>query len=204
MSLFRRAAERRGQPADLLVVGIGNPGRSYAGTRHNVGAEVVQVLAGRRGATLKPSRREEASVAEVRLGDARVVLAVPSTYVNETGRCVAKLVPRHGVDDPERLVIVHDELDLEVGRLKVKAGGGLAGHNGLRSVRQHLGTDRFARVRLGVGKPPDPRSGADHVLRPPSKADRAELDVVVQEAADAVETIATEGIDAAMTRYNAR
>jgi PTH1 family peptidyl-tRNA hydrolase len=197
------AAERRGTPADLLVVGLANPGAEYAGTRHNVGAEVVELLAQRHGGSLKRSK-ERAVVDEVRVGALRMALAVPTTYMNLSGEAVAPLVRRYGIDDPHRLVIVHDELDLPVGKLKVKLGGGLAGNNGLKSVKAHLHTDDFARVRVGIGKPPGKAAGADHVLKRPGKADRLELDIVVVEAADAVELILTEGISVAMNRFNTR
>jgi peptidyl-tRNA hydrolase, PTH1 family len=204
MGLFGRrggAAERRGTPADLLVVGLGNPGGEYEGSRHNAGAKVVELLAERHGGTLKRTK-ERALVAEVRIDDRRVTLAFPQTYVNLSGESVALLARRHGIDDPERIVIVHDELDLPLGRVKVKQGGGLAGHNGLRSIKAHLHTDEFLRVRIGVGKPPTKERGADHVLRRPTKADRVELDIMVQEAADAVELILRDGVAAAMNRVN--
>lgn len=206
MSLFGRrgrAAARRGTPADLLVVGLRNPGSDYSGTRHNVGAEVVALLAGRHGGSFRRSR-ERADVAEVQMGGQRVVLALPQTFMNLSGEAVGPLVRRHGITDSATLVVVHDELDLEPGRVKVKQGGGLAGHNGLRSIKSHLRTQDFVRVRVGVGKPPASHSGKDHVLRKPSRAERAELDVAVAEAADAVETILTEGVEAAMTRFNSR
>jgi PTH1 family peptidyl-tRNA hydrolase len=117
---------------------------------------------------------------------------------------VAALARRHGITDPERIVIVHDELDLEPGRIKLKAGGGLAGNKGLQSVKAHLHTDGFVRVRIGVGKPPGRQSGADHVLRRPGKAEKAQLDVAIEEAADAVEAILAEGVAAAMNRFNTR
>jgi peptidyl-tRNA hydrolase, PTH1 family len=206
MSLFGRrgaAAERRGTPADLLVVGLGNPGGEYERSRHNVGAEAVALLAERHGGALKRSR-ERALVAEVRIGEQRVVLAFPQTYVNLSGEAVGMLVRRHGITDPTRIVVVHDELDLPLARVKVKQGGGLAGHNGLRSIKAHLHTDEFLRVRIGVGKPPSKEQGADHVLRRVSKRDRVELDIAVQEAADAVEAILADGVEAAMNRYNTR
>jgi len=206
MALFGRrgaAAERRGTPADLLVVGLGNPGSEYQASRHNVGAEVIELLAQRHGGTLKRTR-ERALVAEVRIEDDRVALAFPQTYMNLSGEAVALLVKRHGITDPERIVIVHDELDLPLGRIQVKRGGGLAGHNGLRSIKAHLHTDEFVRVRIGVGKPETKEQGADHVLRRPGKRDRLELDVSVNEAADAVELIRSEGVDAAMNRVNTR
>ena len=204
MALFGRggaAAERRGTPADLLVVGLGNPGAEYEGSRHNVGAEVVDVLADRHGGTLKRSK-ERALVAEVRIGEARVALAFPQTFMNLSGESVALLARRHGITDPTRIVVVQDELDLPLGRVKVKQGGGLAGHNGLRSIKAHLHTDAFLRVRIGVGKPVTKEQGANHVLKRVSKRERTELDVAVQEAADAVELILSDGIDVAMNRVN--
>ena len=204
MALFGRggaAADRRGTPADLLVVGLGNPGSEYEGSRHNVGAEVIDVLAERHGGTLKRSK-ERALTTEVRIDDRRVALAFPQTFMNLSGESVAMLVKRHGITDPERIVIVQDELDLPLARVKVKRGGGLAGHNGLRSIKAHLHTDAFLRVRIGVGKPATKEHGVDHVLKRVSKRDRVELDVAVERAADAVELILTEGIDAAMNRVN--
>ena len=203
--LRRRGAERerRGTPADLLVVGLANPGPEYEGTRHNIGAEVVQLLAERHGASLRKGK-ERAVSAEVTVDGQRLALAIPLTYMNLSGEAVAPLVRRHGIEDPARLVIVHDELDLPVGRMKLKLGGGLAGNNGLKSVKAHLHTADFGRIRIGIGKPPGRAEGADHVLKRPGKADRAELDIVVVEAADAVEAILHDGFSAAMTRYNAR
>jgi PTH1 family peptidyl-tRNA hydrolase len=166
-----------------------------------VGAEVVELLAQRHGGALKRTR-ERALVGEVRIDDQRVTLAFPQTYVNLSGEAVALLVRRHGITDPERIVIVHDELDLPLGRVKLKRGGGLAGHNGLRSIKAHLHTDAFLRVRIGVGKPRSKEQGADHVLRRMPKAERVELDVSVHEAADAVELILAKGVDAAMNQVN--
>lgn len=206
MSLFGRrgaAAERRGTPADFLVVGLGNPGADYERSRHNVGADAVALLAERHGGALKRSR-ERALVAEVRIGDLRVALAFPQTYVNLSGESVALLVRRHGITDPARVVVVHDELDLPLGRVKIKEGGGLAGHNGLRSIKAHLHTEDFLRVRIGVDKPPSKEQGASHVLRRVSKRERVELDIAVQEAADAVEAILADGVAAAMNRFNTR
>ncbi len=185
------------------MVGLANPGAEYAGTRHNVGGEVVEVLAERHRAKLRKGK-ERAMSDEVVVAGKRLALAVPITYMNLSGEAVAPLVRRHGIDDPHRLVVVHDELDLPIGRLKLKLGGGLAGNNGLRSIRSHLHTDDFGRVRIGIGKPVHKDRGADHVLKRPGKADRGELDVVVQEAADAVEMILAEGFAAAMNRYNTR
>ena len=193
--------ERRGTPADLLVVGLGNPGEEYAGSRHNSGADVVGVLAARHGGGLKRGK-ERALSGEVRVGGQLVALAVPLTYYNDSGLAVAALVRRHGIEDPERVVVVHDELDLPLGTVRVKVGGGLAGNNGLKSIKAHLHSDAFCRVRIGVGKPPGRMQGADHVLRRPGKAERTELDIAIQVAADAVEIIATDGPAAAMNKVN--
>ena len=195
-----RLRPRRGTPADLLVVGLGNPGDEYRGSRHNLGAEVVELLAKRHGGRLR-KRKERALVDEVTIDGRRVALAIPLTYVNDSGHAVGALVRRFGVD-PEQLVVVHDELDLPVAELKVKSGGGLAGHNGLRSIVAHLHTQDFQRVRIGVGKPVSKERGADHVLNRFSKRERAEVEVTVEQAADAVETIVRDGVDAAMNRFN--
>jgi PTH1 family peptidyl-tRNA hydrolase len=195
-----RLRPRRGTPADLLVVGLGNPGDEYRGSRHNLGAEVVELLAKRHGGRLR-KRKERALVDEITIDGRRVALAIPLTYVNDSGHAVGALVRRFGVD-PEQIVVVHDELDLPVAELKVKSGGGLAGHNGLRSIVAHLHTQDFQRVRIGVGKPVSKERGADHVLNRFSKRERAEVDVTVEQAADAVETILRDGVDAAMNRFN--
>ncbi len=189
-------------PVDLLVVGLGNPGDEFSRTRHNVGAEVVELLARRHGGKLHGSKGRARSD-EVRIGEKRVALAVPLTYMNDSGEAVAGLMRRLGIE-PDRIVIVHDELDLPPAVLRVKLGGGLAGHNGLRSIKQHLHTDDFVRVRIGVGKPPSKERGADHVLSRVSKREREAMDVTIEEAADAVERIVTDGVDAAMNRYNTR
>jgi peptidyl-tRNA hydrolase, PTH1 family len=171
-----------------------------------VGADCVALLADRHGERLAHSRKEHAEVAELRPAPSmkRLVVAFPSTYYNEAGRAARALVLRHGIDDPGKVVVVHDELDLPVGRLKVKSGGGLAGNKGLRSIKANLGTDDFARIRIGVDKPPNTQQGADHVLRKPGKRERKELDIAIAEAAEAVEVILTDGIDQAMARYNRR
>jgi len=180
---------------------LGNPGAKYEGTRHNIGVEVVEALVQRHHGKLKKGR-ELALVDQVRIGDKLVALAFPQTFMNESGRSVAQLIRRYGIDDLSCLVVVHDELDLKVGRVKVKLGGGLAGHNGLKSIRDHLHSADFGRVRIGVSKPPGNKSGVDHVLRRPSKTERTELDVVVVEAADAVEAVLEVGYKVAMNRFN--
>ena len=197
--MFRRSP-RSGASADLLVVGLGNPGEEYVKTRHNVGAEVVELLARRHGGKLR-RQKERSLTDEVNVGGRRMALAVPLTYMNLSGEAVAPLVRRYGVE-PGQLVVVQDEMDFELGRLQVKNGGGLAGHNGLKSIVAHLHTQDFVRVRIGIGKPPGSRQGADHVLRRFSKAERKEIDVVLEEAADAVELILAEGVDVAMNEVN--
>jgi PTH1 family peptidyl-tRNA hydrolase len=192
-------------PWDLLVLGLGNPGERYAGTRHNVGADAVAELARRHDGRLKVDGKVNAMVGDVRIGSSRVVLAVPTTYMNDSGQAASALVRRYEIDDLSRLVVAHDELDLEQGRLKLKVGGGLAGHNGLRSIDAHLHATEFVRVRMGVGKPPGgPERGADWVLSKVRGRNREELDAMVAAAADAVELIASDGVDAAMQRVNQR
>ena len=187
----------------VLVVGLGNPGDRYAGTRHNVGADAVELLADRFGARLRPDTKTSARTDEVRIGGHRVALAVPTTWMNESGQAAAALVRRYHLEDWSKLVVVHDELDLPPGRVKLKSGGGLAGHNGLRSLTQHLKTQDYLRVRIGVGRPPGgPDKGADWVLSKVPKAARVELDIGVVTAADAVEKIVAEGIDAAMLQFH--
>jgi PTH1 family peptidyl-tRNA hydrolase len=181
-----------------LVVGLGNPGAEYAGSLHNAGSDAVERVAERQGASLRGEKGVQARVATVTLGGRRVALAVPTTYMNDSGAAVRALARRFGIDDPAAIVIVHDELDLPPGTVRLKAGGGLAGHNGLRSIASHLHSQEFLRVRIGVGKPPSAAQGASHVLRRPPRAVRELLDGAVGTAADSVERIAADGIDAAM------
>jgi PTH1 family peptidyl-tRNA hydrolase len=189
------------------VVGLGNPGTDLASTRHNVGAEAVELLARRRGLKLKSEKGTRALVATFReLGprDGKlVVVAVPLTYMNESGLAAAALVRRFGIGDLAQLVVVHDELDLPPGRVKVKLGGGTAGHNGLKSLHAHLHGDGYLRVRIGIGKPPGRRQGVDHVLGRPSRDEREVLDGAIEVAADALEMIAAEGAEVTMNTYNA-
>lgn len=205
MGLFGRIG--KGEPYDWLVVGLGNPGEKYARTRHNVGEEAVRLLAERRGVALKGGR-DNALVAETRFagsdGDQRVVLAFPITYMNESGQAVSALVRRYRIEAPEQIIVVQDELDLPPGELKIKAGGGLAGHNGLRSITQHLKTQDYLRVRIGVGKPDHKDVGKGHVLSKVPKHERELLDIEIASAADAVELIIARGVEAAMQRYNGR
>lgn len=195
--------QRRGTPADLLVVGLGNPTTEYAQTRHNAGVWVVDELVARHGGRLGAGRRDRAESTELRIGEARVAVAVPKTFMNDSGSAVGPLVRRYGIDDISRLIVVHDEIDLPVGRMKVKRGGGLAGHNGLKSIRSHLHTDQFTRIRIGVGKPaPGAMKPRDYVLRRPARAERQALDEVVGRAADAVAFLADNDLEAAMNLFN--
>lgn len=207
MAFGRRNAnkKRTGTPTDLLVVGLGNPGDKYQGSRHNAGADVVQQLADRHGGKLRGGKFN-ALVDEVRIGEHRVALAIPLTYYNESGLSVRALAKRHGLpadgESWSKLVVLHDEMDLEPGRIKLKFGGGLAGNNGLKSIVSHIHTQDFARIRIGIGKPPGSQSGADHVLRRPGKSEKNELDIAMQHAADAVEAILRDGFESAMNTYN--
>jgi PTH1 family peptidyl-tRNA hydrolase len=154
--------------------------------------------------TLKRDRAKALS-GEALIAHKRVALAFPQTYYNDSGLAVAALARRHHLDDdPERIVVVHDELDLPPGRIKVKVAGGLAGNNGLRSIKQHLRSDAFLRVRIGIGKPPGKQQGANHVLNKPTKKEAELLGVTIEEAADAVESIVKQGIGPAMNVYNTR
>ena len=183
-----------------LVVGLGNPGPEYSGNRHNVGFAVVDVLASHVGARFK-SHKSRADVIEGRLAGQRVVLAKPRSYMNESGGPVASL--RDFFKVPlERLVVVHDELDLPYGGLRLKLAGGDNGHNGLKSVRRSLGSGDFNRVRFGIGRPPGRMDAAAFVLRDFSATERKELDVLVERAADAVEALVVDGVEKAQNTFN--
>ena len=193
---------RRGEPAstlDLVVAGLGNPGREYEQTRHNVGWLVADELARRHGGSFRS--KFSGRVAEVRLGDLRLALLKPETYMNESGRSVGAAARFFKVE-PEQVLVVHDDVDLETGRLQARRGGGLAGHNGLRSLGQYLGSQDFLRLRVGVGRPGrgDRRSVADWVLSP--FAPEEDPDALVSQSADAVETIVSDGLEAAQQRFN--
>ncbi|HET7311907.1 MAG TPA: aminoacyl-tRNA hydrolase [Mycobacteriales bacterium] len=183
-----------------LVVGLGNPGPGYAGNRHNAGAMVVDVLAHRVGGRFK-SHRARADVVETRFGDQRVVLAKLRSYMNESGGPVVALRDFFKVP-VEQIIAVHDELDIDFGMLRLKLGGGDNGHNGLKSLRRSLGSGEFHRVRVGIGRPPGRQDPADWVLRDFSAAERKELDLHVERAADAVEAIIADGLAAAQNVYN--
>jgi PTH1 family peptidyl-tRNA hydrolase len=183
-----------------LVIGLGNPGPQYAGNRHNAGFMVLDVLADRVGAKFK-GHKARGEVVETRLAGERAVLAKPRSYMNESGGPAASL--RDFFKSPiERIIVVHDELDLEAGTLRLKQGGGDNGHNGLKSLRQSLGSGEFYRVRLGVGRPPGRQDPAAFVLRDFSSAERKELGVQLERAADAIELLISDGLAAAQNAFN--
>lgn len=197
MRLFKRTSE----PSDRsIVVGLGNPGERYARTRHNAGAMVVAELLERTGAKLK-SHKSGCLIAEVTLAGERVVLARPTSYMNESGRPVRELARWYKVD-PADITVAHDEIDLPFGEVRIKSGGGTAGHNGLSSIVNHLSTKDFTRVRVGVGRPRG--EGVEHVLGEFSAAHRKELPDVVARAADAIERILEVGLERAMNETNTR
>jgi peptidyl-tRNA hydrolase, PTH1 family len=192
---------RHGTSYDLLVAGLGNPGREYARNRHNVGWLVAEELAGRHGGSWRA--KFNGQLAEVRIDGHKVALLKPETYMNDSGRSV-KAAMQFFKLDPDQVLVVHDETDLEAGRLQARLGGGLAGHNGLRSVNQHLGTPEFLRLRVGVGRPGrgDRRPLADWVLS--DFAPDEDVDELVRSAADAVELLDAEGLDAAQRSINGK
>ena len=194
------------QTAPWLVVGLGNPGPAYAHNRHNVGFRIADVLADRAGVRFSRHRRAVAAVAEGRLGGVpggpKLVLAKPMTYMNLSGGPVVGLVNFYKIPR-ERIVVVHDELDIPYGQLRLKLGGGEGGHNGLRSVSSALGSRDYLRVRFGIGRPPGRQDPADYVLSDFSTAERKELDVLIDRAADAVETLIAKGLETAQNIYHA-
>lgn len=187
-----------------LVVGLGNPGPSYAGNRHNVGAMVLDVLAGRNGGRFSAHKKGRSDVVEGRLGGPggpRTVLAKPRSYMNESGGPVASLRDFYKLD-PARIVVVHDELDIPFGTLRLKLGGGDNGHNGLKSIRRSIGSGEYYRVRFGIGRPPGRQDPADFVLKDFSSTERKELPLLLEEAADAVELLVTEGLERAQLKVH--
>jgi PTH1 family peptidyl-tRNA hydrolase len=191
-----------------LVVGLGNPGPRYAGNRHNVGAMVVDELASRHGSARLKTHKSRASIAEVRLGvlpggapGPKAVLAVPSSYMNESGGPVKALMQFFSIDT-DQLVVIHDELDIPAGEVRLKKGGGEGGHNGLRSISSSLGTRDYLRVRVGIGRPPGRMEPADYVLRDFSVTERKDLPFLIGDAADATEQLVAEGLLAAQQRWH--
>jgi peptidyl-tRNA hydrolase, PTH1 family len=199
MRFFRRGGREAASSLDLLVAGLGNPGRGYERTRHNLGWLVADELARRHSTSFRS--KFSGRLAELRIDGRHIALLKPETYMNESGRSLSAAARFFKVE-PDQLLVVHDDVDLEPGRLQARGGGGLAGHNGLRSIAQALGTSDFLRLRIGVGRPGrgDRRSVSDYVL---SDFDPEEdVDALVTRAADAVETLLHEGLEATQGRFN--
>lgn len=184
-----------------LVVGLGNPGEKYSETRHNIGARVAERLAERLSTRLRKVRFIALEVAEASLGGERIYIARPQAFMNVSGPPAASFAKRRKVE-VDHVIAVHDEIDLAFGALKVKIGGSTAGHNGLRSLQQALGSPDFLRVRLGVGRPPGRKDAANHVLDRFTKAERDEVELLIEEGADAVETLIRDGLSAAQGRHH--
>lgn len=185
-----------------VIVGLGNPGERYAGTRHNAGAMVLDILAARLGGKLK-SHKSGCATSDGNLAGEALVLARPMSYMNESGRPVRQLMNFYK-SPLERLVVVHDELDIPFGEVRIKQGGGTAGHNGLKSLAANLGSKEFLRVRFGIGRPRGNTPAVDHVLQRFSGSERRDLEDRLGHAADAVESILEEGTEKAMNRFNSR
>lgn len=185
-----------------LVVGLGNPGPVYAKTRHNLGFMVADLLAARAGASFKAHKKSGAEVATGRLAGRPIILGKPRSYMNESGRQVAALAKFYSVA-PAGLVVIHDDLDIDFGRIRLKFGGGVAGHNGLRSVASALNTNDFHRVRVGIGRPPGRKEPAAFVLENFTAAERPELPVIREQAADATELLIKLGLEAAQNEVHA-
>ena len=201
--LKRSSKKNSSNQNTFLVVGLGNPGKEYVGTRHNVGAAVVEALAEAHNCVLRKSR-DQSLTAEISLEGKKVLLAFPQTFMNNSGQVVFSIMRRNGISNPENLIVVHDEMDTPPGDLRIKFGGGLAGHNGLKSITNHLHTQNYLRLRLGIGKPADKDSGANYVLKRPSKMEQEIFSQAIQKAIEAIEALILEGKDAAMARFNNR
>jgi PTH1 family peptidyl-tRNA hydrolase len=186
----------------LLVVGLGNPGENYARTRHNVGFMVADVLAARLGSKFKTHKRSGAEIVTGRLAGHAVVLAKPRCYMNESGRQVGPLAKFYSVS-PADIIVIHDELDIDFGRIRLKLGGGEGGHNGLRSIAAALGTKDFQRVRIGIGRPPGRKDPAAFVLETFSATERAEVPTICEQAADAAEVLIELGLESAQNHVHA-
>jgi PTH1 family peptidyl-tRNA hydrolase len=185
---------------EFLVVGLGNPGKEYEHTRHNVGFDVIDILCSRNHVSLSKETSSAQGVSTT-IGGHKVMLAKPTTYMNDSGVGVGEIVRRYKLE-PQSIIVIHDELDLDLGVVRLKKGGGLAGHNGLRSIHQHIKSQDFLRVRIGIDKPGHKSQGASHVLKPMSKKEREIVDVSLEVAADAVEMMISDSLDAAMRTYH--
>jgi PTH1 family peptidyl-tRNA hydrolase len=185
-----------------LVVGLGNPGPQYAKTRHNIGFMVADLLAARLGAPFKVHKRSGAEIVTGRLGNRSVVVAKPRTFMNESGRHIGPLAKFYSVS-PDDVIVIHDELDIDFGKIRLKLGGGEGGHNGLRSVANALGAKDFQRVRIGIGRPPGRKDPAAFVLEPFTAAERAELATICELAADATELLIESDLETAQNQVHA-
>lgn len=185
-----------------VVVGLGNPEGEYGGTRHNIGADVVRHLVAQRHASFSTNKRIRCQEAQVRIGGQRLLLVLPTSYMNRSGDPVQAAANWHDAP-PEQVVLVHDDLDLELGQLRVKLGGG-SSHNGVRDVVRAMGTRDLLRVRVGIGQPPGRMPGKDYVLRPFAAEEREEVELVVADGADAVELLVTDGLEPTQNRYHSR
>ena len=198
---MRRQRKFISAPIRLLIVGLGNPGKKYENTRHNVGFEVLDRFATKHEGKFKRTK-ELAFCSDIRVNGEKIILAKPTTFMNESGLAVQQLVRKHDLETLDALLIIHDELDLKPGTLKVKLHGGLAGHNGLKSISKHLKSNDFGRLRIGVGKPPQSQLGKNYVLKPPSKSDRIAIDNCIEKATDAIEAILSHGYEMTMNEFN--
>jgi peptidyl-tRNA hydrolase, PTH1 family len=198
-----RENDRRGQKSTLLIVGLANPGNEYEGSRHNVGGDAVRLVVERMGGRFSHERRQRAESVTLTTPRGPVTFAIPTTFMNDSGAAVAPLLRRTSITDLSELVVVHDELDLEPGRLQLRLGGGLAGHNGLRSIAKSLNSQEFARLRIGIGKPPTKEQGADYVLRRSTGKHREAMEADVVRATDAIETLLAYDFEEARQRINA-
>jgi peptidyl-tRNA hydrolase, PTH1 family len=198
-----RQNDRRGQSSRLLIVGLANPGEDYEGSRHNVGGDAVRLVVQRRNGHLSLERHQRALTATLPTSEGPVTLAVPTVFMNDSGAALPPLMRRTSLEGLSHLVVVHDELDLEPGRVQIKFAGGLAGHNGLRSIAHTLGSQEFVRVRVGIGKPPSKEQGANYVLKRPTGKLKDEMGADVALAADAIEALLDYSFDVAQQRVNA-
>lgn len=202
--MLRRSFKKNSSESNrFLVVGLGNPGKDYDGTRHNVGAAAVQALGIAHSSPLK-KMRDQALTNEILIDGKKVILAFPQTFMNNSGQSVKALMRKNSVKNPENLIVVHDEMDIPPGDLRIKSGGGLAGQNGLRSITEHLKTKDYLRIRIGIGKPSNKNKGRNYVLGRPNRVEQEKLSIAIQEAVDAIEAIICEGVEAAMARFNRR
>ena len=199
--MLRRQRKFISAPIRLLIVGLGNPGKKYENTRHNVGFEVLDRFVTKHEGKFKRTK-ELAFCSDIRVNGEKIILAKPTTFMNESGLAVQQLVRKHDLETLDALLIIHDELDLKPGTLKVKLHGGLAGHNGLKSISKHLKSNDFGRLRIGVGKPPQSQLGKNYVLKPPSKSDRIAIDNCIEKATDAIEAILSHGYEMTMNEFN--